>query len=45
MALTEVNHCEEPGCDAYPISYEASEKQIKALIALSSQCSQSIAVS
>jgi contactin associated protein 1 len=45
MALTEVNHCEEPGCDVHPVSYQASENQMKALIAVSSQCSQSIIVS
>jgi hypothetical protein len=44
MNLTDVAHCVEPGCDPHPITYQASEKQMKALIDLSQECSQSVSV-
>ncbi|XP_057369391.1 uncharacterized protein LOC130690394 [Daphnia carinata] len=37
-----VGHCAEPGCYSRTINYNASNKQIKALIELSAQCHQSI---
>ena len=44
MGLTDVGHCAEPGCDVHAIAYEASERQLNALISLSEQCFQEISV-
>ena len=38
----EVAHCNDPGCYARPIVYDASMEQIKTLIELSDSCSQPI---
>jgi hypothetical protein len=39
-----VGHCLDPGCYTRSIAYEASSKQISALIELSDECRQSIKV-
>lgn len=40
-----VGHCAEPGCYSRTINYNASNKQMKALIELSAECHQSVVVS
>lgn len=39
-----VGHCLDPGCYTRSIAYEASSRQISALIELSNECRQSIKV-
>ena len=42
--IRDVGHCLDPGCYSRPIVYNATEKQIQALIGLSAECLQSIRV-
>lgn len=43
-AQIDVGHCLDPGCYSRAINYNASSKQIQALVSLSGSCSQSIRV-
>ena len=39
-----VGHCADPGCYSRAINYDASSRQMKALVELSAECHQSIQV-
>ncbi len=41
---TNVGHCFDPGCYSRPIHYNASSRQMSALVELSAECHQSIKV-